>query len=206
MIRQRFGVHGLRVFRLLLLHPQLEQAQIHDKAMLGQKVSPTPLPPFCPPSPCTLHLCLSPLPSMIAHSTRFTHTWLLLLMLKPIDMRFSLNMLSQKGNYAFCACIPAANSAGDDAPCAADWMNGRPQKGHHFWLGHALGGWHSMREQNNVWWQARRCGAHRIRGSCCTVCSRLALSACRMCLALQIMHPRALSTPGASTMSLQLTS
>lgn len=39
VIRQRFGAHGLRVFRLLLLHPQLEQKQIAEKAMLPPKVS-----------------------------------------------------------------------------------------------------------------------------------------------------------------------
>ncbi|KAL3143158.1 hypothetical protein ABBQ38_002018 [Trebouxia sp. C0009 RCD-2024] len=37
VIRQRFGAHGLRVFRLLLLHPQLEQKQIAEKAMLPPK-------------------------------------------------------------------------------------------------------------------------------------------------------------------------
>lgn len=40
VIRQRFGAHGLRVFRLLLLHPQLEQKQIAEKAMLPPKVAP----------------------------------------------------------------------------------------------------------------------------------------------------------------------
>lgn len=39
VIRQRFGAHGLRVFRLLLLHPQLEQKQIAEKAMLPPKVA-----------------------------------------------------------------------------------------------------------------------------------------------------------------------
>ena len=52
VIRQRFGMHGLRIFRLLLLHPQLEQAQIHNKAMLPQKVSPNFPPP--PVVSCTL--------------------------------------------------------------------------------------------------------------------------------------------------------
>lgn len=39
MIRQRFGVHGLRLFRLLYLHRQLEQKQIAEQAMLPPKVS-----------------------------------------------------------------------------------------------------------------------------------------------------------------------
>lgn len=45
VIRQRFGAHGLRVFRLLLLHPQLEQKQIAEKAMLPPKVAPHSM--FC---------------------------------------------------------------------------------------------------------------------------------------------------------------
>ena len=43
VIRQRFGAHGLRVFRLLLLHPQLEQKQIAEKAMLPPKVTSQPV-------------------------------------------------------------------------------------------------------------------------------------------------------------------
>lgn len=39
VIRQRFGAHGLRLFRLLLLHPHLEQKQIAEKAMLPPKVA-----------------------------------------------------------------------------------------------------------------------------------------------------------------------
>jgi len=38
VIRQRFGVHGLRLFRLLYLHRQLEQKQIAEQAMLPPKV------------------------------------------------------------------------------------------------------------------------------------------------------------------------
>ena len=41
VIRQRFGVHGLRLFRLLYLHPQLEQKQIAEQAMLPPKVRGT---------------------------------------------------------------------------------------------------------------------------------------------------------------------
>lgn len=37
VIRQRFGVHGLRLFRLLYLHRQLEQKQIAEQAMLPPK-------------------------------------------------------------------------------------------------------------------------------------------------------------------------
>lgn len=37
--RQRFGVQGLRVFRLLYLHRQLEQKQIAEMAMLPPKVA-----------------------------------------------------------------------------------------------------------------------------------------------------------------------
>ncbi|DBB01687.1 TPA: hypothetical protein ACH3X1_000319 [Trebouxia sp. C0004] len=40
VIRQRFGVHGLRLFRLLYLHRQLEQKQIAEQAMLPPKVIP----------------------------------------------------------------------------------------------------------------------------------------------------------------------
>jgi len=40
VIRQRFGVHGLRLFRLLYLHRQLEQKQIAEQAMLPPKVVP----------------------------------------------------------------------------------------------------------------------------------------------------------------------
>lgn len=66
VIRQRFGAHGLRVFRLLLLHPQLEQKQIAEKAMLPPKVSlpawwpekGTPCPSLKPPlaSQCMAHV------------------------------------------------------------------------------------------------------------------------------------------------------
>ena len=41
-MKQRFGGPGLRVFRLLLLHRQLEQKQVAEKAMLPPKVLPLP--------------------------------------------------------------------------------------------------------------------------------------------------------------------
>lgn len=42
VMKQRFGGPGLRVFRLLLLHRQLEQKQVAEKAMLPPKVLPSP--------------------------------------------------------------------------------------------------------------------------------------------------------------------
>ena len=60
VIRQRFGAHGLRVFRLLLLHPQLEQKQIAEKAMLPPKVS-LPASALHVPSGHPIHSLPSPL-------------------------------------------------------------------------------------------------------------------------------------------------
>ena len=47
MIGQRFGLRGLRLFRILYLHPQLEQKQIGEMSMLDQKVHDTTLSCHC---------------------------------------------------------------------------------------------------------------------------------------------------------------
>lgn len=114
VIRQRFGAHGLRVFRLLLLHPQLEQKQIAEKAMLPPKVTLYSM--SCISS--TFHhnqgfihvMCvISPKSQKRVQETVYTASLRILPMLKHIDA-VMLWWWLVRGELVLAMCTPASGT------------------------------------------------------------------------------------------------